>query len=341
MGVSRPTVAVLLVVVVVVAAAAGYLVYTGQHGKTTSPLIIYTADAYVAESQYLYSGFANSSGISYAPPKSGGSFVLARQIAEGEPSSVFISVAKSAVTSSYLGNESSGWAIGFATDQLVLAYSGSPPEGIMSLYQAAASTQSNTSWYNFFQALTSGSYKVGISDPNSDPAGLRAWLALEAAGRLYANGNQSYFVERMLIDHGNVTAPSAAELFAPLEAGQIQFLFVYKSAVISHSLQMMTLPPYLNQGDPALASFYSSLTYDTSSGVQAGSPIILYITVPKDSTDPATSYAFVAWVVKHATTLSMFGLEPLSPPVLYNDSSVPQQLTQLLQGGFLVNGGTL
>src|SRR5579875_3076332 len=195
--------------------------------SSKSTLIVYSADAYAVEATYMLSNFSSLHDIAYTNPKAGGSFLLARQIAQGNPADVFISVSKSAVSKDYLANMYPGWAIAFASDEMTIAYSNSSPavSNLLRLYQNAMQSNSNTSWAQFFSYLTSGSLKVGISDPNSDPAGLRAWFMLEAAGIAYA-GNETLYADRMIDSKANVTASSAAELVAPLQAGQIQLLFI-------------------------------------------------------------------------------------------------------------------
>lgn len=315
--------------------------------SSSTPLILYSADAYVAEASTLESAFQNNSGIQMVPPKSGGSLTLGQEIAQGDPVSVFLSVSKSAVSSSVLNTAFSGWAISFEADQMAITYSNATTQdsagaSVIDSYQTALATNTTRAWFDFFSNMTSGSVKVGISNPNSDPAGYRAWLVLEAAGYLYDNNNTSYFVNRMIGNHGNITAASAADLVAPLQEGNIQFLFVYKSAGVAQKLNVLQLPSQINLGSPAYSSFYSQFAYTMSSGVQKGGLIALFITVPKDSTDAADSLSFVTYVVKNgALLLSQYGLQSISPAQLYNDSAVPQQIQQLITQGYLSEGGTL
>ncbi len=355
--VSRTAAAVLTVIAVVIAAAGGYL-YTSRHSTsqtstaTTSstsgrgPLILYVADAYSLEGQTLLSAFSDQTGVPTAPPKAAGSLVLAQQIAQGNPVSVFISVSKSAVQSQYLGNQSSGWAIGFAGDQMILAYTNATlqsPSASATIADSKKASSSNTTqdWNTFFSDLTSGSLKVGISDPNADPAGYRGWIVLEAAGNTYAN-NSTHFTRRMLSSGINVTGSSAANLIAPLQAGQIQFLFIYKSAATSHGLNYLLLPDTTNLGNPAKSAYYSKFTYTLKTGVQKGAPIVLYITVPRDSTDYTDSVQFTVFTVTNAPTLlKNYGLSIFSTAKLYNSTSVPGQIAQLLKDGSLKYGGTL
>ena len=279
-----------------------------------------------------------------APPKSGGSLLLAREISEGNPVSVFISVSHGAVTASHLGNESAGWAIAFAADQMTLAYSNvtlqnPAANATVAAYNSAAASNTTQAWDNFFSMITSGSDKVGTGNPNADPSGYTGWIVLEAAGQAYAN-NSSFFENRLISNNGNVTAASAADLIAPLETGQIQFLWIYKSAAIAHKLNYLQLPGQVNLGDPKYSSFYSQFSYMIATGVETGEVITLWITVPVDSTDTTDSLQFVVFVVKNAPTLlPSYGLIPITPARLYNDTTVPQPLQQLVPQGYLQPSG--
>lgn len=306
-----------------------------------SPLTIYTADAYTKEASYLYSIYANQTSIPYQNPKGGGSFLLAREIAQGNPADVFISVSRDAVTFRYMDSESAGWAIAFAADQMCIAYSNSSSAMKTILEDYEKATSGNISyWKQLFLDITSGQVKVGISDPNSDPAGLRAWLVLQAAGLLYSD-NQSYFVERLLQKGANVTASNAASLVAPLQLGQIQLLFIYKSAAISLGIPYIQLPDQINLGNASYSSFYSQLFYSTNKGVVRGSPILLFITVPRSSHHQTASLSFVAFVVQHSQELQRFGLSPLHPCMMYNDSAAPSLLLPLFSSGYLYSAGEL
>jgi molybdate/tungstate transport system substrate-binding protein len=356
-GISNAIMAAAAVIAAIAVGVAGYAAYTTS-GRTTSqtstsasitttssalaPLISYSADAYTVEATALLNGFSQNTGVPVAPVKSGGSFADANQIAAGAPDDVFISAALSATGPAYLKTLSSNWAIGFASDQMVLAYSNATSEGaVVAQGTAAARSNATSDWNAFFTSLASGNVKVGISDPVADPAGLRGWLTLEAAGFLYSNGNQNAYTTPLLQAKGNVTGTHAAALVAPLQAGQIQFLFIYKSAAVVDRLSYLSLDRHVNLGDPTLGAFYSRFSYKDSAGVTGGAPIILCITVPLGSVNTAEALRFVEYVVKNARTLSSYGLQPFSPARLYNNVSPPAPVTQLVSQGLLLEGGSL
>lgn len=314
--------------------------------QAPAPLVSYSADAYSTEVTSLLNGFSQSSGIPVAPVKSGGSFADAKAIAAGAPDDVFVSVSISATGPKYLGNLTANWAVAFASDQMVLSYSNgtstsSSAAAVISQGNAAAMSNATSDWNAFFTSLTSGKVKVGLANPVADPAGLRGWLALEAAGLLYANGDQSAYVSEIVKSKANVTGTNAAALVAPLQLGEIQFLFIYKSAAIGDKLSYLSLDRHANFGDPALAAFYSKVSYKDSAGLTVGAPIVLCITVPLSSINTAEALQFVQYVVKNAGTLSSFGLQPFTPARLYSNVSPPASISQLVSQGLIVAVGTL
>ena len=309
----------------------------GRQG-TAAPLISYAADAYAVEATALLNGFSHDTGIPTAPVKSAGSFADASQIAAGAPDDVFISVALTATDSAHLKSLSSNWAIGFASDQLVLAYSNTTSSRSIALQGAAASgSNSSSGWNAFFSSLVSGKVKVGIGDPLEDPAGLRGWIALQVAGYLYAGGNQNAYSEELIRSGSNVTGTNAAALVAPLESGQIQFLFIYRSAAMADHLAFVALDSHVNFGSPALAGFYSRFSYAGT----AGAPIILCVTVPQSSTNSAEATEFVQYLVRNAGVLSSYGIQPFVPSRLYNSTAVPAAIQSLLAGGLIIESGPL
>ena len=369
-GVSTAIIAAIMIVVIAVSVAA-YTVST-MSGKTTTvtstktatstsisvststlvstsvalaPLLSYSADAYAVEATALLNGFSQSTGVPVAPVKSGGSFADANQIAAGAPDDVFISVALSATSPTYLKNLSSNWAIGFASDQMVLAYSNSTQTSavtsIVSLASTAEKSNATSDWNSFYTSLTPGSVKIGISNPVSDPAGLRGWLVLEAAGYLYSGGNQQAYVNPLLQNKGNVTGTNAAALVAPLQAGQIQFLFIYKSAAVTDKLGFLMLDSHVNLGSSNLSSFYSKFSYKDSAGTTKGAAIVLCITIPLSAVNTVEALEFVQYVVYNAKTLSTYGLVPFATAMLYNNVPPPASIQALVSQGLITEAGAL
>jgi len=325
-------------------------VSTSTTSVQASPLVSYSADAYATEATALLTGFSTSTGIPTAPVISGGSNADASSIKAGAPDDVFISSALAATSPSHLGNLSANWAIGFATDQVVVAYSNatlsnSAGTNIITLGQTAEKSNATSDWNAFFTALTDGSVKVGISNPVADPGGLRGWLVLEAAGFMYSAGNQSAYVSPLLATQSNVTGASSAALVAPLQSGQFQFLLIYKSAAFSDGIGYLSLDNHVNLSSASLAGFYAQFKYTDSAGTTAGAPIVLVITVPMSSVNTAEALEFVQYVVKNMGSLSSYGLVIPATALLYSSlastSDLPQPIQALLSQGLLVQTGPI
>lgn len=339
----KPVTRYIIVLTSVMMIVLAVVTYQGSYFNRAGALIVYTADAYYGEVDAITSGFANVTGI-HTSIKSAGSFALAQQIAQGSPCDVFFSIAKSAVQKQYLANRYPGWAIAIGLDQMVIAYSKSSlsnsfASSTIALVNSSREPDTNT-WRNFFLNLTSGNVKVGIADPSLDPAGLRGWLVLQAAGYLYAN-NTNIFIERILANRGNVTGEHAANLVTPLETGNIQFLLVYKSFAISHNLPYVSLDEKINFGNLKLAQFYSNFSYVLPTGIQRGSPIVLYVTVPLGANDEGAAYQLVSYTVKHSDLLGNFGMAVIKPAIVFNSTSLPASIWKLVDDGSLILGGIL
>lgn len=329
-------------VVIAVAVYAGYSFYGPSR---PAPLIVYSADAYVAEANTLLSGYHNASGYSVLKAKGGGSFMDAQEIGQGDPANAFISVSKSSFNQSYLKARYSGWAIAFASDQLVLAYSNSTDtklvNSIVGQFNSAHMDNSSASYRQAYENLTSGKVKVGISNPSSDPAGLRGWISLEIAGKLYAN-NEAKFTTSIRENNGVTNDTSAAELVSPLSTGNIQFLFIYKSAAISDRLPYVELSNYTNFGLASLSGFYSSFSYSTATGPEHGSPVLLLVTsLAGNGPVAAASLNFTVYVVTHNSEMASFGLVPFAKPLLFNDTALPATIETLLEEGKITQSGTI
>lgn len=336
-----------IVAVVVAAVAVALMVYSTW--RAPASIVLCIAGAYAQEGHMLADMFGNSTGVQVVV-KPGGSFALAHQIALGTPCDVFMPVAfRQAVVGT--GNYNPGWAIAIVADSNVLVYSDASVKtfpgmaDLISLYERAYTTNDSKLWYQFFYDLTSGRYPLGIADPATDPEGLYAMLILKAAGKLYA-GDESFFVARMIQNRANITRSSTFYYVVPMKEGQIAFVFSYKSYAVANGLKYLELPPWLNFGDVGYSSWYAQFSWTIpieGKPVQIrGSPVYLYITIPKSAENSRLALQFLLFVLNNREALSRYGLTPLEKPIVFGDvNSMPAQLKDLLDRGDLQYGGPL
>ncbi len=311
------SVVVILVAVVIVSELA---FDTGSQNA----LEVYSADAYVPEVSAMLHAFREKTGIGYEPVVSGGSFYMARKIAMGAPASLFFSVSLKAYGTGFLNDRSDGWALAIASDQMVIAYSNSTMShpyavNLVREFKNASASNSSAMMASAFAGLCSGEVKVGISNPAIDPAGVRGWLLLEIAGYLYHNGDENYYTTMIRENGGNITGANAAELVSPLVLGHVDFLFIYRSAALSHNLSFITLPPVLNQGDPLLASFYERFNVSFGGSSVAGTPILLFVSTIRNGSHLREASEFISFVMNSTSILERFGLTVPSKLLLFGN----------------------
>lgn len=335
---------IITIAVVVIVVAAYFLAYPAVV-NSRKPLVVYSADAYVQESDYLIGSYHNATGSYLNNAVGGGSFALAREIGQGNPANVFISVALNSYERSYLDSRYSGWAVAFASDQLVLAYSNNSVSAAMKdsivLFNEALHNPNVTNYREAFASLVSGNLKIGISNASSDPAGLRGYISLEIAGYLFQNKSEQYYITEFQNNSDIVGSSNAAELVPSLQSGDISFLFIYKSAAISKGLGYISLESNLSFGEPSLSSFYSNFTYNCSGVQEPGSTIYLFISALGNNTMESASVDFVSFVLNQSSTLTSFGLNPLQTQILFSNVTPPSQIQAGVTRGTIVHGGSL
>ncbi|QIW24832.1 extracellular solute-binding protein [Sulfolobus sp. S-194] len=316
--------------------------------SSSGPVIVYVAGAYKAVFDYLAKQFEQQTGIT-VDIVPGGSFGLAAQISKGQPVSVFVPVAYIQAVE-LEGSRNPGWAIAFISDQMAIIYSNYTTQSpywsqLYSNYTMAMQTNNTKYWYNFFYLLTT-KFSLGISNPSSDPEGLYAYLILKMAGYLYANHSFDYFINLVKQNPNVVTAPTTADFVPDLATGKLDFTFSYVSYAISQHLEYLKLPPWLSFGYyPNETNWYSFFFYEiTVNGLTLkiyGNPVYLYITIPLNASNEQGAIEFVKFIIDHVQELSMFGITPITHPLLFyqNESDVPSQILNLLNQGVLQYGG--
>jgi molybdate/tungstate transport system substrate-binding protein len=175
------------------------------------------------------------------------------------------------------------WAVGFASNQITFAYTDQ---------SAGAGELTPTNWY---QVLARPGVKIGRSNPDTDPSGYQVLQMLSLA--------QDYYHEPTLSASVLANSPAGTlvntetSLLPALQAGQIDYLAVYRSDALQHHLHFIDLPSQINLADPAMASSYATVSVTTASGVRTGKPIVYGLTIPTDAPNPAAAQAFLAFVL--------------------------------------------
>jgi molybdate/tungstate transport system substrate-binding protein len=253
-----------------------------------------------------------------------GSRHSARKISElGRRADVFGS-ADHVVVTDLLVPRFARWNIHFATNSLILAYG------------PRSRRRDEVSSSNWHRILADPEVRFGRADPDSDPCGYRTLMMFQLAER---HLGEPGLAARLGAKHGRTfIRPKETDLLALLEAGEIDYLPIYRSVALQHGLSFVTLPPEIHLGDPAMAEAYSAARV-TVSGKTPGStttlrgePILYSVTIPLNAPNPTGAEAFVAFLLsaKGRAIFERQGQPPVWPLRATGREALPPGLARLL-----------
>jgi molybdate/tungstate transport system substrate-binding protein len=187
---------------------------------------------------------SNNPGVQVLSETSG-SLDAIRKITElGKPCDL-ISVADDRLIQQWLGAQIADY-YSFLGNEMVLA------TGSQDLFEEVSDGGSaSQAWCDI--VLHSNSF--GISDPDRDPAGYYSHLVWKLAEFHYERSSlYRKFIERL---DNRWVRPKSSELTALLQAGVLDFAFLYRSSAVQNELHYLTLPPQISLGEHAYQDTYS------------------------------------------------------------------------------------
>ncbi|PWU80350.1 MAG: molybdenum ABC transporter substrate-binding protein [Candidatus Nitrosopolaris wilkensis] len=254
-----------------------------------------------------------------------GSIQDANMIIDGQRfPDVFISVGVQPITKLIDNNPSlAKWYLGFASDELVIAYN--PKSHFAAdLEKAKAGT---IPWY---QTLAKPGFRFLRTDPFLDPKGCYTIITTKLAGILYHNSSLSSFI---LNGERNPDQLRPEEiLFTLLETGEADAIPAYKHEAIERGFPFLSLPPQINLGDPASASYYKQASCTQQNGsLNFGKPIVFDITIPNTVKNTEDAIQFVKFLFSdHGKKIfENDGFKLLSLTAGGNKTAIPQEISVL------------
>ena len=200
------------------------------------------------------------------------------------------------------------WNISFATNEMAIMYR---PE---SRY---ADEINDRNWY---EILLREGVEYGHSDPNSDPCGYRSRLVWQLAEAYYKiPGLYKNLKEKCPLRN---VRPKETDLIAILEAGHLDYLFIYLSVCKQHNTPFVILPDEINLKSALHKDFYKKAKIKISGKrpgefvEKAGMPMIYGITIPKNAKNFELAVQFVAFVIgpPGRKIMQRNGQPPILPP---------------------------
>lgn len=275
-----------------------------------------------------------------------GSIQAIRHVTDLKKQADVLAVADYSLIPDLMYEDYADWLIRFATNQIVIAYTG------RSKY--AGEINSN----NWYEILSRPEVKFGFSNPYTDACGYRTFMVIQLAEIYY---REPKLVDRLISanftpsittqkdnDHYTVFIPGAIkpketkihirggsiQVLSLLETGIIDYAFEYKSVALQHGLKFIELPPRINLGSPGSENFYNRVKvkfgfsrFTRVSSEQTGKTIFYALTIPKNSRHKASAEEYVRFVIgPEGKKILQTCKHPVIPPQTDNPEKCPAQL---------------
>jgi molybdate/tungstate transport system substrate-binding protein len=257
-----------------------------------------------------------------------GSQVAARKVSEYEREADLVLVADWHVIDDLLRPAHAAWNVGFASNEIVLAYSESS--------RHAAEIDGD----NWPDVLLRDDVRVARVDENLAPIGYQTLLVWKLAERHYAKRLAGRWLHDPLKKRasGNLVRADVVDVL-PLLGTEADYAFIYRSVAQGHNLPFVELPPEINLSDPAQAKFYAQASVAYHNGTETvkvtGQPIVYGATIPTDAPNALAAEAFLAllWGNTGQEILRSQGFRPLVPARGLGMETVPDALRGLVEPG--------
>ncbi|MFQ6056274.1 MAG: tungstate ABC transporter substrate-binding protein WtpA [Methanosarcinales archaeon] len=218
--------------------------------------------------------------------------------------------------------EYADWYVAFAKNQMVIIYND------MSKYANEVNSE------NWYEVLTREGVELSHSNPDDDPCGYRAVIVYKLAAQYY---NDSTLYDRLTANTPPKNIRSTeTDLLGLLDAGELDYVFIYKSIASQHNYKFIELPPQLDLGEVEYKDFYYNGTVALSDGtVKHGAPIVYGITIPKNAEHPDIAADFVRFVLSADGQKIMQdnGQPPIVPAITNDINKVPENIKSLVFAG--------
>jgi molybdate/tungstate transport system substrate-binding protein len=260
--------------------------------------------AYASSLDYLNTtvaspAFEKATGNKYVGT-SGEAGTLSSEIAANElPNvNVFESVGSDNITP--LEPKYTKWYVQYAANKMVVAYN---PKGKYGP-ELSAIASGKKPLKDLFTLMETPGFKLGRTDPNTDPQGRYFIEMLELAQMYYhlPSDTVTKIVGSPLASSTSPQIYAESSLDSTLEAGELDAASAYYTQAVELHLHYIALPDQINLGNSALAADYAKASITTSdpTTVHMGKPLVLDITIIGKATPAAIAF------VKY--TLSSVGL---------------------------------
>ncbi|MFC1595865.1 tungstate ABC transporter substrate-binding protein WtpA [Candidatus Margulisiibacteriota bacterium] len=257
--------------------------------------------------------------------ESSGSRTAARKINELNKKADIMGSADYTVITSLLMPKHTDFYLKFATNEMVIMYTEH------SKYNDEINSE------NWPQILLRKGVNYGHSDPNADPCGYRSQLVWQLAEKHYKK-TSLYKQLKKQCPAKNVR-PKETDLLALLEAGELDYLFIYRSVAKQHHGQYVVLPDQVNLRSATYTDFYKQAKIKISGKkpgqwiTKTGQPMVYGITAIKDAENYDLALKFIKFLIspEGQKIMAQNGQPSIIPAKGYGN--VPKLLSEYVKRG--------
>lgn len=264
----------------------------GAAGKRADePVVVFTAGSLARPMRAALDSFARREGVRFQL-EAAGSLETARKLTELGKIPDVIALADEEIFPAVLEPTHTSWFMRFARNRVVLVYSPT---------SRFAGELARGEWR---QVMTRPGLEVGRSDPDRDPAGYRALLAMRLAEAYYREPGLAARLEAAAAPRN--VRPKEVDLVALLQTGELDVAWLYESVARAMKLPFVPLPPEIDLGDPAHADFYATASVrvlGASPGdtlTVRGTPIVYALSIPTAAPHPELADRFLRFLFSPA-----------------------------------------
>lgn len=254
-----------------------------------------------------------------------GSRTAARQISDLNRRAEVMGSADSAVIRNLLIPEYAEWCIDFTSNEMVLMYTEK------SRYHTEITAK------NWYRILLREDVQYGHSDPDADPCGYRTLLTWQLAEIHYAPLDPfAIGLDRKLTAGMPLRnmRPKEVDLIAMLEAGELDYIFIYRSVAEQHHAPHLRLPDEINLKSPDFTNLYARAVVRITGKkpgewiAKQGAPMVYGITLPRNAEHPELGVKFIAFVLgRHGRRIMAESGQPeIIPPRVDFFAKLPVEL---------------
>ncbi len=252
-----------------------------------------------------------------------GSRMCARKISELGRACDVMGSADYKVVANLLMGDHADFNIRFALNEMAIAYTDE------SMHSGDITAE------NWYDILPGDEIAVGRSDPDMDPCGYRTLMVFQLAEKHHDIPGLAAGL-RAKDKH---IRPKETDLLALLEAGEIDYVFIYRSVAAQHGLKMVLLPDEINLKSQAYAALYSTAVVEVSGKkpgetiTRKGEPMVYLVTIPKNAPNREAAEAWVALLLseKGRAIMERNGQRCMKPAEVDGADRLPDSLKKFCQ----------